>query len=52
MAGKTQKTQGFESAMIELEQIVADMEAVFVSVLRRTPAPLGSIFLRAGTEAS
>jgi len=27
MAGKTQKTQGFESAMIELEQIVADMEA-------------------------
>ena len=27
MAGKTQKTQGFESAMAELEQIVADMEA-------------------------
>src|SRR5450759_3883549 len=27
MAGKTQKTQGFASAMIELEQIVADMEA-------------------------
>jgi exodeoxyribonuclease VII small subunit len=27
MVGKTQKTQGFESAMSELEQIVADMEA-------------------------
>jgi exodeoxyribonuclease VII small subunit len=27
MAGKSQKTQGFESAMTELEQIVADMEA-------------------------
>jgi exodeoxyribonuclease VII small subunit len=27
MAGKTQKSQGFEAAMVELEQIVADMEA-------------------------
>jgi exodeoxyribonuclease VII small subunit len=27
MAGKSQKTLGFESAMVELEQIVADMEA-------------------------
>jgi exodeoxyribonuclease VII small subunit len=27
MAGKTQKPQGFESAMVELENIVADMEA-------------------------
>ncbi|KXS31565.1 MAG: exodeoxyribonuclease VII small subunit [Gallionella sp.] len=27
MAGKTQKTTGFEAAMAELEQIVADMEA-------------------------
>lgn len=27
MAGKTQKTQGFEAAMSELEQIVTDMEA-------------------------
>jgi len=27
MAGKTQKTPDFESAMIELEQIVSDMEA-------------------------
>ena len=27
MAGKTQKTVNFESAMAELEQIVADMEA-------------------------
>jgi exodeoxyribonuclease VII small subunit len=27
MAGKTQKTPGFEAAMAELEQIVADMEA-------------------------
>ena len=27
MAGKSQKTLGFESAMAELEQIVADMEA-------------------------
>lgn len=27
MAGKSQKTLGFESAMAELERIVADMEA-------------------------
>ncbi len=27
MAGKSQKTVGFESAMTELEQIVADMES-------------------------
>jgi exodeoxyribonuclease VII small subunit len=27
MAGKSQKTPGFEAAMAELEQIVADMEA-------------------------
>lgn len=27
MAGKTQKSQGFESAMAELEKIIADMEA-------------------------
>lgn len=27
MTGKSQKTVGFESAMAELEQIVADMEA-------------------------
>ncbi|OGS91820.1 MAG: exodeoxyribonuclease VII small subunit [Gallionellales bacterium GWA2_60_18] len=27
MAGKSQKTAGFEAAMSELEQIVADMEA-------------------------
>jgi len=27
MAGKTQKTLGFETAMAELEKIVADMEA-------------------------
>jgi exodeoxyribonuclease VII small subunit len=27
MAGKAQKTTGFEAAMAELEQIVADMEA-------------------------
>jgi len=27
MAGKSQKAAGFESAMSELEQIVADMEA-------------------------
>ena len=27
MAGKSQKTVGYESAMVELEQIVADMEA-------------------------
>ena len=27
MAGKSKKTAGFESAMAELEQIVADMEA-------------------------
>ncbi len=27
MAGKTQKTLGFEAAMVELEQIVSDMEA-------------------------
>lgn len=27
MAGKSQKTPGFESAMAELEQIIADMEA-------------------------
>jgi exodeoxyribonuclease VII small subunit len=27
MAGKSQKTSGFESAMDELEKIVADMEA-------------------------
>ena len=27
MAGKTQKKPGFEAAMAELEQIVADMEA-------------------------
>jgi len=27
MAGKSQKSPGFESAMVELEQIIADMEA-------------------------
>lgn len=27
MAGKSQKTPGFETAMVELEQIIADMEA-------------------------
>ena len=27
MAGKSQKSLGYESAMVELEQIVADMEA-------------------------
>ena len=27
MTGKSQKTQGYEAAMAELEQIVADMEA-------------------------
>jgi exodeoxyribonuclease VII small subunit len=27
MAGKSQKPQGYESAMAELEEIVADMEA-------------------------
>ena len=27
MVGKTQKTQGFEAAMAELEQIIGDMEA-------------------------
>jgi exodeoxyribonuclease VII small subunit len=27
MAGKSQKSLGFESAMVELEQIIADMEA-------------------------
>lgn len=27
MAGKSQKTAGFEAAMAELEQIVSDMEA-------------------------
>jgi exodeoxyribonuclease VII small subunit len=27
MAGKSQKTPSFESAMVELEQIIADMEA-------------------------
>lgn len=27
MAGKPHKPQGYESAMVELEQIVADMEA-------------------------
>jgi exodeoxyribonuclease VII small subunit len=27
MAGKPQKTQGFEAAMAELEQVVADMES-------------------------
>ncbi len=27
MTGKSQKAQGYESAMAELEQIVADMEA-------------------------
>ena len=27
MAGKTQKVQGFEAAMAELEQVVADMES-------------------------
>ena len=27
MAGKSQKVQGFEAAMAELEQVVADMES-------------------------
>jgi len=27
MAGKSQKSQGFEAAMAELEQVVADMES-------------------------
>jgi exodeoxyribonuclease VII small subunit len=27
MAGKSQKSPGFEAAMVELEQIIADMEA-------------------------
>lgn len=27
MAGKTQKTQGFEAALAELEHVVADMES-------------------------
>jgi exodeoxyribonuclease VII small subunit len=27
MAGKSQKTQGFEAALAELEQVVADMES-------------------------
>ena len=33
------------------ERVVADLEAVFVSVLRRAPAPSASLFLRAGPEA-
>lgn len=32
MAGKSQKPQGYESAMTELEEIVADMEAGSLSL--------------------